>query len=274
MFQFTDDCLIGIDSLDDDHRYLFELINRVLELLKEEPTAERQTQVNAILDKLTAYADHHFIKEEEYMEQIRDPELLKQRAQHEFFRQKLAEIQRSSQIAGPDQTQTLTELMNFLAKWLYGHILSSDIMIGKLPAADDWMLRDNPCEFTDEFRTGIDFIDNEHQELVRIIERANNLVKALVSDSYDDIMSILGELEDYTKFHFSEEEEYMESIHYEGLEAQKRAHAAFIDRLEQVDPDEIDANPQEYLNELLEFLLNWLINHILYTDKKIPDVTK
>ena len=62
MFQFTDDCLIGIDSLDDDHRYLFELINRVLELLKEEPTAERQTQVNAILDKLTAYADHHFIK--------------------------------------------------------------------------------------------------------------------------------------------------------------------------------------------------------------------
>ena len=119
MFQFTDDCLIGINSLDDDHRYLFELINRVLELLKEEPTAERQTQVNAILDKLTAYADHHFIKEEEYMEQIRDPELLKQRAQHEFFRQKLTEIQRSAQIAGSGQTQTLTELMNFLAKWLY-----------------------------------------------------------------------------------------------------------------------------------------------------------
>ena len=60
MFQFTDDCLIGIDSLDDDHRYLFELINRVLELLKEEPTAERQTQVNAILDKLTAYAAPSF----------------------------------------------------------------------------------------------------------------------------------------------------------------------------------------------------------------------
>ena len=177
-------------------------------------------------------------------------------------------------VAVVEQQQVVTDLLNFLAKWLYGHILSSDIMIGKLPATDDWMLRDNPCEFTDEFRTGIDFIDNEHQELFRIIERANNLVKALVSDSYDDIMSILGELEDYTKFHFSEEEEYMESIHYEGLEAQKRAHAAFIDRLEQVDPDEIDANPQEYLNELLEFLLNWLINHILYTDKKIPDVTK
>ncbi len=274
MFQFTDDCLIGINALDDDHRYLFELINRVMELLKEEPTEERQTQVNAILDKLTAYADHHFNKEEEYMEQIRDPELLKQRAQHDFFRQKVAEMQQTYKNADSNQTQLLTDLMNFLAKWLYRHILGSDIMIGKMPAADDWLLRDNPCAFTDEFRTGIELIDSEHQELFHIIERANNLVKAFVADSYDEIMSILEELKNYTKSHFADEEEYMESIHYEGLEAQKRAHAAFIERLDQIDPQEIDENPQEYLNELLEFLLNWLINHILYSDKKIPDVTK
>ncbi len=62
----------------------------------------------------------------------------------------------------------------------------------------------------------------------------------------------------------------MESIGYEGLAAQKRAHEAFIDRLDSIDPDEIDRRPQEYLQELLEFLLGWLINHILYTDKKIP----
>ena len=274
MFQFTDDCLIGIQALDDDHRYLFELINRVMELLKEEPTDEQRTQINAILDKLTAYADHHFIKEEEYMEQIRDPELLKQRAQHDFFRQKVAEMQQTYKTADFNQTQLLTDLMNFLAKWLYRHILGSDIMIGKMPAADEWLLRDNPCEFTDEFRTGIELIDSEHQELFHIIERANSLVKAFVADSYDEIMGILEELKNYTKSHFADEEEYMESIHYEGLEAQKRAHAAFIERLEEIDPQEIDENPQEYLNELLEFLLNWLINHILYSDKKIPDVTK
>ena len=62
----------------------------------------------------------------------------------------------------------------------------------------------------------------------------------------------------------------MEGIQYEGLSAQKRAHEAFIDKLENIDLDQIDANPQEYLQELLEFLLGWLINHILYTDKKIP----
>ena len=64
----------------------------------------------------------------------------------------------------------------------------------------------------------------------------------------------------------------MEGIQYEGLSAQKRAHEAFVDKLENISLDQIDANPQENLQELLEFLLGWLINHILYTDKKIPAV--
>ena len=33
---------------------------------------------------------------------------------------------------------------------------------------------------------------------------------------------------------------------------------------------ELDENPQKYMESLIEFLLGWLINHILYSDKKIP----
>ena len=80
----------------------------------------------------------------------------------------------------------------------------------------------------------------------------------------------MGLFTNYTIEHFLDEEEYMESIGYEGLEAQKRAHEAFVDKLENIDYDEIENNSQEYLQKLLEFLLGWLINHILYTDKKIP----
>ena len=55
----------------------------------------------------------------------------------------------------------------------------------------------------------------------------------------------LNELKAYTEEHFRDEEEYMEWIHYEGLAAQKRAHEAFIDKLENIDLDEIENNPQE-----------------------------
>ena len=45
-----------------------------------------------------------------------------------------------------------------------------------------------------------------------------------------------------------------------GKQAQKRAHEAFIDKLENIDLEEIENNPEEYLQKLLEFLLGWLIN--------------
>ncbi len=133
------------------------------------------------------------------------------------------------------------------------------------------MVRENPCEFTDDYLIGIELIDNEHKELFRIVDQANRLVKSYDGASgYDKILDILDNLKEYTKEHFTDEEEYMESIHYEGLEAQRRAHDAFIQKLENIDLSEIDENPQESLQQLLEFLLGWLVNHILHTDKKIP----
>jgi hemerythrin len=116
-------------------------------------------------------------------------------------------------------------------------------------------------------------VDIEHKELFRIVDKANHLIKSFDElTGYDNIMSILHELTEYTKEHFSDEEEYMEKIGYEGLAAQKRAHESFIEKLENIDINEIDDNPREELQELLEFLLGWLINHIMYTDKKIPIV--
>lgn len=66
----------------------------------------------------------------------------------------------------------------------------------------------------------------------------------------------------------------MERIQYPGLAAQKRAHAAFVERLVEIDLsdlDNMDNNQQEYLNELIQFLLGWLSNHILASDKKIGE---
>jgi hemerythrin len=86
----------------------------------------------------------------------------------------------------------------------------------------------------------------------------------------DELMAIFAELKTYTEYHFSDEEEYMESIHYEGLEAQKRAHSAFISKIADIRKEDVENNPQEYMQSMVEYLLGWLINHILYTDKKIP----
>ncbi len=271
MFEFTDDCKIGIEQIDSEHRYLFELLNRAYTLVTTDYHDDYYEQLKGLLSELDNYAEQHFANEEAYMMQIRDPELILQRSQHAFFREKILTLDLANIDEVSDQQRILTELVTFLAKWLYHHILSSDILIGKLPPLEEWMVKENPCEFTDDYLIGIDMIDTEHKELFRIVGKANQLVKSYnASSGYDKIMDILNELKSYTAEHFQDEEEYMEAIHYEGLAAQKRAHEAFIDKLENIDLDEIENNPQERLQELLEFLLGWLINHILNTDKKIP----
>lgn len=271
MFLFTDDCLIGIEQIDDEHRTLFELLNKAWYILANDFRIDRYKEVKDILEELDSYADQHFTHEEAYMMKICDPELILQRTQHDYFREKIRDYTFTNIDSEEEQYRVLTELVSFLAKWLYRHILGSDVLIGKLPPLEEWMVRENPCEFSDEYLTGIELIDSEHKELFSIVDKANRLMKAYdVASGYDRILDILDMLKEYTKEHFSDEEEYMESIGYDGLDAQKRAHDAFIQKLENINTAEIDKNPHESLQQLLEFLLGWLVNHILYTDKKIP----
>lgn len=270
MYQFTDDCLTGIEQIDEEHRRLFALLNETMELMHNEMLQDKYHQVRDVLEELKAYADTHFDNEEAYMAAINDPELELQKKQHMAFREKIDIMDFSDIDELEDQQETLEEVMRYLTRWLYHHILSSDILIGKMPPLEEWSNQDNPCVFTEQYMTGIPLIDGEHETLFQIIGEANELVKAeLLHDKYDEIVRILDELREYTKEHFRDEEEYMESIGYTGLEAQKMAHRAFVAKLDELDMDQLDEHQQEYLEELLEFLFGWLSNHILRSDKLI-----
>ena len=125
--------------------------------------------------------------------------------------------------------------------------------------------------FTSKYQTGIKLIDEEHERLFALIEETDQIIHSeLLYDKYDEIVQIIDGLRDYTLFHFKDEEAYMQRIGYAELEAQKIAHQAFIDKLNDIDLFEVDEKQEEYLEELIAFLLNWLVNHILKMDKKIP----
>lgn len=265
MYHFTDDCLIGVEAIDDEHRELFRIINETQELLDNQVLSDKYDHIIGMVDRLQQYAEEHFRHEEEYMESIRHPELNLQKRQHLFFCDKINSITNSFSSDHEQQT-VLEDLLHYLVTWLYRHIISSDLMIGKLRPSEE---RTAPV-FTDTYLTDIPIIDKEHRELFRIIGDVYRVMTdEMAFDKYDEIVRLLDELKEYTKFHFQDEEIYMESIHYEGLEAQKRAHEAFVSRLEEMDLDQIDENQQETLEDMMEFLTEWLVNHILHSDKKI-----
>lgn len=130
-------------------------------------------------------------------------------------------------------------------------------------------------EFTKDYHTGIDFIDEEHAKLFEIANRAYDLLtNQFMTDKYDAIVAVLEELRDYTKYHFNHEEEYMKSINYPKRFSQLHQHTQFINKLESYNLKEIDVNQQEGLLEILDFLALWLQSHIKGMDKKIGEAAK
>lgn len=267
MYRFTQDCLIGVEEIDKDHQELFRIINDVEELLVNDVREDKYDAIVKLLRELQDYSEYHFRHEEEYMKKIGHPELALQKKQHAEFTAKMSEL--DAIVNNREQHELLDELMQYLVTWLFRHIIGSDIMIGKMPPLQEWEEKEE-YTYSAQYSTGITFIDDEHKELFRIIGEVHRvIVHDYVHDKYDEIVHLLEELKNYTKFHFGDEEEYMAAINYEGLEAQKKAHDAFVSRLEEMDLEYIDDNQQKSLEELLEFLVGWLVNHILHMDKKI-----
>ena len=268
MYEFTEDCLIHIDAIDAEHRRLFQMLNEAITLSQD--AADVKPVANNLLASLKDYAATHFAHEEAYMESIHDPELSLQKAEHAAFTTKMNEFQLDT--TSPETAKASFQgLLAYLVRWLYHHILSNDMMIGKIQATKEEA--QDPFAFTDAYKTGIELVDEEHRRLFEIIKETNDLIhEELLHDKYDEIVRLLTELRNYTEFHFHDEEVLMERIQYPGLAAQKRAHSAFVEKLVDIDLsdlDEMDNDQQTYLNDLVQFLLTWLSNHILGSDKKI-----
>ena len=266
---FTDDCIIGNETIDNEHRGLFASLNEANKAALE-GKANTAEVAKELLESLAEYANTHFTHEEAYMESIDDPELTIQKMEHKAFIKRIKK-EMDEGITDENASQKLNELLQFCAKWLYHHILGSDTLIGtavKLQGEDD---NEDPFDFTDKYLTGIETIDDQHRHLFEIIASMHDALEASKKgyDRYDFIVNTLAELKEYTETHFADEEEYMESINYEGLAAQKKAHRSFVERISKIELNELDENQEEYLGNLTDYLITWLSQHILKMDSKI-----
>ncbi|MBN7573699.1 MULTISPECIES: bacteriohemerythrin [Clostridium] len=123
-----------------------------------------------------------------------------------------------------------------------------------------------------DYEIGVKRIDEQHEKLFEIADRAYKLLtNDFILDKYDRITEILGELKEYTIFHFKSEEEYMLSIGYKKFLSHKVIHEDFIKSIDNIDLYEIDLNQDESVKKILEFVVDWIDKHILNEDKFIVE---
>ena len=123
----------------------------------------------------------------------------------------------------------------------------------------------NYLAWKDEYSVGIDSIDQQHKRLVNLINQLHTAVTYSTGEQFE--REALDELVDYTKTHFTYEEGLMEQNGYPDFEPHKAQHRKMIQKVDAV-LAEYEKDQDTAMNEALDYLSDWLINHINGTDKE------
>jgi len=128
-------------------------------------------------------------------------------------------------------------------------------------------------KWKDRLNTGIEVIDNQHKRLFEIGTELYNLTSLDDGiDHYDEIVVVINKLKDYTKYHFDYEEQRLEKLNYNGLHDHKIEHQRFIDKLNEIEAKDIDINQKQIILDIIEFIINWISEHIVGTDFKYKEI--
>jgi len=119
--------------------------------------------------------------------------------------------------------------------------------------------------WNDTYSVGVSSIDEQHKKMLDMI---NELSLSLINneDRSRQVLVLL-KLTSYTISHFRHEENIFDKYNYEGTEEHKTAHKKLIERVEEYQ-DRLTEKKEDIGDELLGFMITWLLNHILILDKK------
>ncbi|EKQ57746.1 bacteriohemerythrin [Clostridium beijerinckii] len=126
---FKKEYKIGIDFIDDQHRFLFELADKTYNLLTNEFSLDKYDKIMGLIDELKSYTVLHFNAEEDYMKSINYKRMFSQKVEHDAFIKKLNEV--DFRLIDENQDAAITEILKFLNDWLTEHFRDSDMLIGK-----------------------------------------------------------------------------------------------------------------------------------------------
>lgn len=121
------------------------------------------------------------------------------------------------------------------------------------------------------YELGIETIDEQHKKLVDII---NNLYDAFMEGKAQDIIdTTLAEMEAYADYHFKTEEQLFTGHGYPETEAHIALHTKFFEQTN-IYKGEYGAGKENIHYKLLDYLKDWLLNHIQGADVKYKDYFK
>jgi len=130
-YAWTDDYLVNIHKMDEQHKALFDTAGNLYKLLLGH---ENLKEIDKIFSSLVRQTLVHFKTEEELMQTYGYPDYLHHKEQHDILVQQLKDIQSSQQaIKSAHYLQPWIERLevaDYLSGWLVNHIVDEDKKYG------------------------------------------------------------------------------------------------------------------------------------------------
>lgn len=126
-FEWQEEFVIGVDSIDKEHQRLFKIINKLFRMKEEEKNNQWACQEGIKFFK--GHAVKHFADEEAYMTSIGYEGLEQHRRIHKGFRENtLPALEQELEQSGYAE-DTVDHFLGVCAGWLIGHTLTEDMAI-------------------------------------------------------------------------------------------------------------------------------------------------
>jgi len=119
--------------------------------------------------------------------------------------------------------------------------------------------------WNDRLSVNIREIDAQHKKLVDMVNGLHDAMKEGKAETM--LMKIIADMKQYAASHFGMEEQYLKNHGYPDYPAHKMEHDKFVAKVIQVEKD-CKSGKCAISMDILNFLSNWLVNHIKGTDKK------
>jgi hemerythrin len=120
-----------------------------------------------------------------------------------------------------------------------------------------------PITWTDKISVGVKSFDEEHKQLINYINKLNHALQ--IGSTQKTMEEILTGLVNYTKIHFKYEEDSMLKFKYADYANHKKEHDSLTSQVEDFH-ERLKSGKSTFSLELMNFLSNWLMNHIQKTD--------
>lgn len=119
--------------------------------------------------------------------------------------------------------------------------------------------------WNDAMSVNVGVIDDQHKQLIAMINQLNDAM--LLGKGNEVLGKIISSLVAYTVTHFKLEETYFAQFKYPGTQEHMEEHASFVKKAMQLKED-FEKKKLSITIDVMDFLSDWLKNHIMGTDKK------